>query len=85
MACNLQELLESYKGTSIVAPIAVGVRATNRKMNFFSYNCHCSSDDCAGNNCYDCHCSSDDCVGNNCYDCHCSSDDCGGNCFGPSH
>lgn len=79
----LQTLLNSYKGTENIAPIAIGVRASNARQ-FFSYNCHCASDDCAGNNCYECHCSSDDCAGNNCYDCHCSSDDCAGDCMGPS-
>lgn len=75
----LQQLLQQYKGTSILAPLAIGVRNYNRK-NFYAYDCHCGSDDCT--DCYDCHCSSDDCT--DCYDCHCSSDDCVGDCIGPS-
>ena len=78
----LQTLLDSYKGTSIIAPIAIGVR-TFHHSQLFSYNCHCGSDDCAGNDCYDCHCTSDDCV--DCYDCHCGSDDCASDCIGPSN
>lgn len=70
----LQQLLTQYKGTTIVAPIAIGVQAVNRRKNsnrsFF--DCHCSTDDCS--DCYDCHCGSNDCT--DCYDCHCSSDDC---------
>ena len=71
---RLANLLRSYMGTAIPAPIAVGVKAANRHIHFVQYDCHCSSDDCVDTQ-YDCHCSSDDCVGNQ-YDCHCSSDDC---------
>ena len=80
MENNLQTLLSSYKGTtSIIAPIAIGVKA----FNLNSYDCHCSSDDCYGNDCYDCHCSSNDCT--DCYDCHCSSNDCASDCMGPQN
>lgn len=70
----LSMLLQRYKGTDVVAPIAVGVRAFNHQ-----YDCHCGVDDC--NDCYNCHCSTDDCT--DCYDCHCGLDDCAGDCIGP--
>lgn len=80
MEACLASLLDSYKGTHTIAPIAIGVRAKlKKKFQFLHYDCHCSSDDCT--DCYDCHCSSDDCT--DCYDCHCSSDDCS-DCIGPS-
>lgn len=73
---SLMELLAGFRGTEILAPIAVGVR----RARVLNYNCHCGSDDCS--DCYECHCGSDDCT--DCYDCHCSSDDCSGDCIGPS-
>ena len=73
----LECLLLCYRGTDIIAPLAMGVHRARVKMN--AYDCHCSSDDCS--DCYDCHCGSDDCT--DCYDCHCGSDDCAGNCIGP--
>lgn len=79
----LQKLLQRYRGTSVIAPLAIGVQATNKKFHLNHYDCHCGSDDCVGNDCYNCHCCSDDC--SDCYDCHCSSDDCVGDCMGPSH
>ena len=71
----LQQLLTQYKGTTIVAPIAVGVQGVNRRRkvsNFSSFDCDCGPDDCI--DCYNCDCGSDDC--RDCYDCHCGSDDC---------
>lgn len=65
---NLKGILKLYKGTSIVAPIAIGVYEINKKK-YASFDCHCGSDDCR--DCYDCHCTSDDC--RDCYDC---VDDC---------
>ncbi len=67
----LSEILSCYKGTTILAPIAIGVQAMNKKKTYNFYDCHCGSDDCVGNDCYDCHCASDDC--GDCYDC---GDDC---------
>lgn len=71
---GLKDLLTNYMGTTVLAPIAVGVR----NARVLNYDCHCGSDDCR--DCYDCHCGSDDCT--DCYDCHCSSDDCS-DCIGP--
>lgn len=73
MMSRLTQLLQLYKGTASIAPIAVGVKASRKSLYMESrYDCHCGSDDCS--DCYNCHCSSDDC--SDCYDCHCSSDDC---------
>lgn len=70
---NLSQLLSRYMGTSLLAPIAIGVKASNQKLSHISrFDCHCSTDDC--DDCYNCHCSSDDC--DDCYDCHCGTDDC---------
>lgn len=81
MELYLANLLDSYKGTQIVAPIAIGVRAKLKQtLQVLHYDCHCGSDDCS--DCYNCHCGSDDC--SDCYDCHCGPDDCVGDCIGPS-
>ena len=53
----LSEILSCYKGTTILAPIAIGVQAMNKKKTYNCYDCHCASDDCG--DCYDC---GDDCM-----------------------